>query len=55
VYAHLIKPPNQVAAAQLENTIFSADSHQMVTKGWIADFMYSINAQIKALTHTKLI
>jgi integrase len=33
VYAHLMKPVNQEAACRLENTIFEADRHKMVTKG----------------------
>jgi integrase len=33
VYAHLIKPVNQEAACRLENTIFEADGHKMVTEG----------------------
>lgn len=33
VYAHLMKPVNQEAALRLENTIFEAAGHKMVTKG----------------------
>jgi integrase len=32
VYAHLMKPTNQEAACRLENTIFGATGHKMVTK-----------------------
>ncbi len=32
VYAHLMKPVNHEAACRLENTIFEADGHKMVTK-----------------------
>ena len=33
VYAHLMKPVNQEAACRLENTIFEANGHKMVTEG----------------------
>jgi hypothetical protein len=32
VYAHLMKPTNQEAACRLENAIFGATGHKMVTK-----------------------
>jgi len=32
VYAHLMKPTNQEAACRLENSVFGATGHKMVTK-----------------------